>query len=318
MGNSTETELKLQLASPEVWGDILQAWEFFDIAEADKLVQQPLEACYYDTARLDLQQARLAYRIRREHGQWMATVKGGGSSAGGLHQRQEWNIVVPDAGPNIEVFSSTPVGKQLKAAIGNEELKLLFITRFTRHTLNVAKDGSCIEVAADRGEIIAGQHREPILEIELELKEGSPISLLKLGAELAEKYPLLLESRSKYFRGLQLAGLAGDDNYGKKGDQSKNDLAGVTARAISSQAAFIQTPDKLENLISLQEEIQSLICILEQLQSNMPRALFEYFHNGLLRWQKDSQIASMLSTGRYTSLILKLWAWSLEKTPAGK
>ena len=328
MGNNTEIELKLQLASPEAWGDVLRDLESFKTGREDGLVKQTLEACYYDTARLSLKKARLAYRIRREQGQWIATVKGGGSSAGGLHKRQEWNEVVPEAVPAIEVFSALPVGKELKAATGEDELKLLFITRFIRHTLNVQREDSLIEIAADRGEIIVGEIREPILEIELELKEGNPSALLKLGAELAKKYPLILESRSKYFRGLQLAGLVNDDDFSKRKEiSSPANLAAIITEVINDQAVLVKQPDKNENRIRLQQDIKSLVYTLESSRTEMDSVLYEYFTAGLLHWKED--IGSQgnqkavdkgpeLDAGQYTSLMLNLWAWTLDKNPADK
>lgn len=323
MGNDTEIELKLQFASPTAWGDFLQDLESFQTGGEKGLVRQTLEACYYDTLKLSLQKAHLAYRIRRENGQWVATVKGGGSSAGGLHKRQEWNIAVPEAVPNIDAFSTCPVGRELKASVGQDELKLLFITRFTRDTLNVEKEGSRIEVAADRGEIIAGQNREPILEIELELKDGRPSSLLKLGAELANKYPLLPEARSKYFRGLQLAGLAEEDKFETKNCQSDNNAGSLITRAITEKAALLRHPDNNEKLVLLREAIQGLILMCETFSADMAEWQYEYFHSGLRQLadtinDQKTDIISSLGRGQYTSLLLNLWAWILEKKPAGK
>lgn len=170
--------------------------------------RQLLDARYFDTATYSLQKEKIAYRIRREGDQWVATIKGGGSSNGGLHERQEWNVIVAEAQPDLRVFADTEIGAKLIEIVGNQELLPIMITRFERQTLDVCMpDGSQIEVAADQGEIIAGAKRSPILEIELELKSGKPSALFALGATLAKEYPLLPETDSKFYRGLLLAGL---------------------------------------------------------------------------------------------------------------
>lgn len=171
--------------------------------------RQVLDAHYFDTNTYCLQQEKLAYRIRREGGQWVATIKDGGLSSGGLHERQEWNVIVSDAQPDISVFEGTDIGQRLLDLVGDQRLEPIVITKFERRTLDVIMpDGSQIEVAADQGIIVAGAKNAPILEVELELKNGNPGALLQLGGALAREFPLLPEPDSKFYRGLLLAGLA--------------------------------------------------------------------------------------------------------------
>ncbi len=192
--------------------EIMTSSLLLGLADSNGWQSDMLETWYFDTPDHCLQQTRMSYRIRREGGRWVATVKGGGSSNGGLHQRQEWNVVVPSNKPDVAVFADTPVGSTLHRTVGNRPLIPLVATRFERFTLNIkSSEGSLIEVAADRGEIIAGDQTAPILELELELKDGQPVALLKLGAALAREYPLVVGLSSKYQRALQLAGLAPAD-----------------------------------------------------------------------------------------------------------
>ena len=179
-----------------------------EIAIPGSAGRQLLDARYFDTSTYSLQKEKIAYRIRREGDQWVATIKGGGSSTGGLHERQEWNVIVAEAQPDLSVFAGTDIGARLIEIVGSQALIPIMMTRFERKTLDVCMpDGSQIEVAADQGEIIAGAKCSPILEIELELKSGKPSALLALGAALAKEYPLLPETDSKFYRGLLLAGL---------------------------------------------------------------------------------------------------------------
>lgn len=205
---NTEIELKLVCKDSSVWDEIMTAQSLTAITVPGSAGVQVLDAHYFDTETHCLQKEKIAYRIRREGKQWVATIKGGGSSSGGLHERQEWNIVVENAEPDITVFASTPIGKKLVNMVGTQVLKPILITQFERKTVEVAMpDGSLIEVAADQGQIIAGDQTAPILELELELKNGKPASLFVLGAALAREYALLPETDSKFYRGLLLAGL---------------------------------------------------------------------------------------------------------------
>lgn len=209
MTNDTELELKLQLRESACWDALLADGFLQQMAAVPDWRQDRLQAIYYDTADGDLRKNRLTYRIRLESGQWVATVKGGGAAAGGLHRRREWNVPVDGPEVDLAVFRDSPAGALLVEAVGDALLLPLCSTVFERHTLYVERAGHTgIEVAADRGEIIAGGKRVPILELELELKAGQPAELLTLGAALVRRYPLVLESSSKYHRALLLAGLA--------------------------------------------------------------------------------------------------------------
>jgi hypothetical protein len=58
------------------------------------------------------------------------------------------------------------------------ELVPLFTTDFTRNFwVLVPQEGTRIEVALDRGKIVAGERQEPICEVELELLEGKVADL---------------------------------------------------------------------------------------------------------------------------------------------
>ena len=206
--SSLETELKLKLLVPE-WGQQIAETEMLPAVEHASAVQRELlESQYYDTPSRRLQAAQLAYRVRLEDGRWVATVKAGGSSGGGLHRREEYSVVLADQEPSVAVFFATPIGERLHAVMGNEPLEAIVATRFTRYKRDlIASDGSQIEFAVDLGEILAGGQKEIIAEVELELKSGNPSAVLTVGAELAKLFPLRVEPRSKYFRALQLAGL---------------------------------------------------------------------------------------------------------------
>lgn len=204
---TTELELKLRLPSAAA-GDHI----FVQPPLADLLSELPhderLEAWYYDTADGALRELGLAYRIRLEGGRWIATVKIDKAASGGLHERREWNVVIDQPEASLDHFADTEAEPLLAEAAENAPLVRLFATIFDRRKATVVTaDGSMVEVAFDRGEIVAGDRREAIAEIELELKSGNPAAVLALGGELAAGLPLAIETRSKYARALVLAGL---------------------------------------------------------------------------------------------------------------
>ncbi|KYZ76178.1 hypothetical protein AXX12_06970 [Anaerosporomusa subterranea] len=205
-----ETELKLKVLQP---GDnVLQAFQNSEyigqLVPENAWTTTRMEAWYYDTAEQSLQKAGIAYRVRREGDNWVATVKANGSSDGGLHQREEWNLASPDCEPRPELFAELPIGPKLLDTIGDQPLQPLFATVFERYAAEVSFEAARVELAVDEGKILAGELSEPIREVELELKEGQPVALLRLGAAIAREIPLAPEPKSKYFRALLLAGLA--------------------------------------------------------------------------------------------------------------
>lgn len=246
-----------------------------EITVPESSVAEQMDARYFDTPTYSLQKEKIAYRVRREGDTWVATVKAGGSSKGGLHARREWNVVVEDEQPDLTVFSDTEIGMRLQELVGEELLEPILITRFERQRMDVLMpDGSRIEVAADQGEILAGGKTEPILEVELELKSGQSESLLLLGAELAREYPLLPESRSKFHRGLILAGLSSEepikgnvwqpmDKKGPISEVVRAVLVELINRSLIVQQAFIETPDQPELVHELRVALRRLRSMLE-------------------------------------------------------
>lgn len=274
LSRNTEIELKLTCTDDNVWEKIITARSLSEIAIPGSRVCQVLDAHYFDTSTYCLQKAKLAYRIRREGEQWIATIKGGGTSKGGLHERQEWNVVVGSAEPDLTVFDDTDIGKRLIGIVGSQPLQPIVITRFERRSLDVMMpDGSQIEVAADQGTILAGSKTTPILEVELELKQGSPAALFKLGAALAREYPLLPEPDSKFYRGLILLGLGKlqSQKSAKILPVDKNQSANEGLRAIiahlitqflAAQQAFLKSKAQPEHVHELRICLRRLRSLL--------------------------------------------------------
>lgn len=182
-----------------------------------------LDNTYYDTPELDLKKHKIAVRTRRYGRTSLQTVKCAATSAGGLSQRPEWEQPFKDAFD----FSTVSLPKVRKfLARHAPRLTPVFSTRFRRETRLYAPSESVrILMMIDTGEIIVGDQRAPICELELELETGSARDLLELARQLSTDLPLWPEDISKAERGFRLhlghaatpmpaedSGIAGDNS----------------------------------------------------------------------------------------------------------
>ena len=199
----TETELKLRLPADCVAR--LQRNPLLKSSSISRPVTQKLYSIYYDTPNFDLKRHGVALRLRRSGKRWVQTIKGGGSVAAGLHQRDEWEAPVLKAQPDFTKITDPALIKLFAATDLREQLQPVFTTEFTRNIrmLRFASGGEA-EFCLDRGQIIAGDASTPLCEIELELKSGNPGQLFQFALELLHSVPLRLENASKAERGYLL------------------------------------------------------------------------------------------------------------------
>ena len=298
-----EQELKLRLLDPGAWEQML-AHPLLALQDTPAI---PMHAIYYDTADAALQRAGLAYRVRQEGERWVATLKGEGNAAGGLHQRPEWNVVVTDTRPCLAVFTESPLQAALEP-LRERPLLAILETQFQRHEKVISwEDGSRILLAADRGEIRANAVQEPILELELELVEGHPAAVLTLGAALCRDLPLLPDAQSKMQRGLLLAGLLPENAAPRpKGvrlrrhDDAGEDLAALMMahchQALAELDACLAAPAAPEPFHQLRKTIRSLRSLLrfsrpldpEKSLAALRRELAAWFHRQNVRRDYDA------------------------------
>jgi len=204
---AAEIELKLRLPR----ASLRQALASPLLVAARGARTQKLSATYFDTPALDLWRNRVALRVRREGRRWVQAVKAGGSAASGVHMRQETETVIAGARPDIAVLPRDPATKILRSRKIAGTLIPVLSTEITRSVrLLEPAPGVLIEVAIDRGVIRSGRHRDPVCELELELKQGPVTALFDLAQRLAAEIPVALEHRSKAARGYALfsAGVA--------------------------------------------------------------------------------------------------------------
>lgn len=169
-----------------------------------KPLRQKLVNNYYDTPDRRLQGKRLAVRYRLKGSLWLLTVKSDAASPGGLAQRNEWEAPGQPGEFDFSHVDNPKLRRFLEAA--TPELAPIFTTDFTRTFWVLSpRDGTRIEIALDRGKIVAGEREESICEVELELLEGNVADLFAAALALQGDLPLHPESASKAERGYRLA-----------------------------------------------------------------------------------------------------------------
>jgi inorganic triphosphatase YgiF len=269
-----ETELKLRIA-PEYLTKLRQH-PLFKTHQIERPVSRRLHNIYYDTPTLQLHARKMALRLRRSHGQWLQTLKGGGSVKAGLHQRHEWEIPVPTAELDFSRLETAVWDEQLPPDI-RSALTPVFVTEFYRSSRILDWHGAKIELCIDHGEVRTTQHHTPICEIELELKSGEPQQLFELATAILVIVPFELELVSKAERGFHL-------------------MSGYIEQPVKGERLAFTPNDHLPDVL------QTLIwsCMLH-LQRNMHGALngdeIEYLHQmriGLRRLRVALRMAEAL------------------------
>lgn len=160
---------------------------------------------YYETPDLQLRRHDMGLRVRGDDGRYEMTMKTAGQTIGGLHQRPEYNVALENPELELARFPAEMWPQGLNVDALSETLAPLFRTDFQREKWVVTYGESRIEVALDQGEIVAGEHQEPLCELELELLEGRVEDVLSLAREKLLREGLRQGSLSKAARGYHLA-----------------------------------------------------------------------------------------------------------------
>lgn len=203
---TTETELKLSIP-PEAVEALLQ-----HPLLAAAPCRQHLSNTYFDTDDLALTRQKVAVRERRvgdttQDEQTLLTVKTAGESQQGLSRRREWEAPTQ---PGRFDFAALVDDAALATTLSALATRLVpvFATDFERLSWHINVPDGAVEVALDRGAILARRYgREastPICELELELKSGNERALQTLAAQLQALVDLTPANESKAARGYAL------------------------------------------------------------------------------------------------------------------
>lgn len=203
-------EIELKLALLPEYADQVAGLTLLEGSDDGRRQCRQLDNIYFDTPANDLSRARVALRIRRDGDRYIQTLKTAGSDRqAGLSSRKEWEWERPEPTLDIELVRSHLPEELIQGKL-LEQLEPRFETNFERRIWWLSgedEEGAwAIEVALDQGEIVASDRREPISELELELKQGQTDRLFHIALELARQLPLHVLDISKAQRGYRLCG----------------------------------------------------------------------------------------------------------------
>ncbi len=200
------------------------------VALADRLKESPaafsgperrwLESLYFDTVDRRLAARGVSLRVRRIGDDYVQTLKARGEGQGAHIERGEWECPVDGPRPMLDRITDPDALDHLGLVLP-EELELVFATEVERRLMLVEQavpgaPPAIIEVAFDAGEVVAAgrnvdgapkraPRREPLAEVELELKAGPVRGLYLLLRQLRQWAPLAISVTNKAARGYRLA-----------------------------------------------------------------------------------------------------------------
>jgi len=200
----TEIELKFCMDA-----DAAERWRA--ALEDQGATCERLRARYFDTEDGRLAHARVALRLRQEGRRWVQTLKGEGDSA---IQRLEHEVAVRTRAANgpaldIERHAGSAAEPVLARALDGTPAGALVeqygtdVSRLSQ--IATTPGGTEVEIALDLGTVTAGEHSEPIAELELEHHAGPLDGLFELACEALSHGGLWLSTVSKAQRGERLS-----------------------------------------------------------------------------------------------------------------
>ena len=186
---STEYELKFR-ATEAVLSAIDRAFPGGSVIE--------METAYYDTPTGAMSNRRYTLRRRMENGISVCTLKTPAGDA-----RGEWEAecdAIEAAIPKL-VEMGAPADLTILA---KEGLVHICGAKFTRLAKTITLPECTVEIALDKGILLGGGKTEPLCEAEVELKEGEKAACDTFAKELADRFGLVTEAKSKFARALAL------------------------------------------------------------------------------------------------------------------
>jgi inorganic triphosphatase YgiF len=235
-----EREVKLEIPASQVDGVVA--------AMGERARPLQLHALYFDTPDQALARAGIGLRVRREGKAWFQTLKARGSS---LLERIEDTVPLRARGaksapvPDLSLHALPEVAILLRQAFDGTAghpfpaLALAFEVRMDRLLLDVRQGDSLVELALDRGYVEAGGRRQPVCELELELKQGRFADVLHLARHWRAQHGLWISVDSKAARGWRLVrGALAGPAVGARPAAAARD-AGITALSRSALASCL-------------------------------------------------------------------------------
>ena len=141
-----------------------------------------LHSTYYDTVDRALRAKRHEFRVRRVYGRYLEAFKWPKDESN-AHIRGEREVRLPSREPDISRFGPD-VAANVRRITNGMPLVEQFTTTVSRRIQIVSFSGARIEVALDKGVVLAQERREKLYQLELELKDGEEAALYEFAGFL--------------------------------------------------------------------------------------------------------------------------------------
>ncbi|WP_158554876.1 CYTH and CHAD domain-containing protein [Methylovirgula sp. 4M-Z18] len=194
---SQESELKFRLTADDVAN--IRARSILTPLSWRKEV---LQSTYFDTSDHLLHKAGVSLRLRKSAHRIVQTLKYESPAFASLFLRREYEIRVPRP-----ILDLDHVRRHCPARLAkhiDDKLKAVFCVDVERTNWTLHWNGSDIIASLDEGIIQAGGKRQPIRELEIELRHGAIADAFDLARALAKVACLEIATTSKAERGYRL------------------------------------------------------------------------------------------------------------------
>jgi inorganic triphosphatase YgiF len=173
----------------------------------------------------------------------------GGALVGG-------DVAIERPEPNVSAIVGRGMRKRVAKAVARSVLAPVFETVVQRTTRRLQAAEGELELALDEGVMRAGEREDALIEAELELKSGNPLTLLETAAKLFASGPVRLADDSKAERGYTLARRRSNSAVATRragqptlrGDQTCGEALRLIAQAagdqiVANRRAVLETED---------------------------------------------------------------------------
>ena len=168
-------------------------------AEYGPFSEISMETIYYDTPDRDFRRLRWTLRRRLENGNPVCTVKTPAPDGG----RGEWEVPCGDIMEALPILAEQGAPAEVWA-LSHRGLTPVCGARFVRLAAVIAREDCVVELALDRGVLLGAERELPFAEVEVELKQGSESGAVAFAQNLAHRFGLVPEPRSKVQRAIEL------------------------------------------------------------------------------------------------------------------
>jgi inorganic triphosphatase YgiF len=287
LATNVEVELKL-LASPAAI-ELIRGAPVIARHARNRGVVRHFDTVYYDTPDRALCRQRTSLRVRRLGTRYVQTLKLTCPDQPPF-VRQRWETAVDTLAPDL-----TRLPGELNASLGelaDDGLAPVFATKIRRHVQRLVFNVVEIEIAFDEGTVEAGDRRQTLTEIELEVKEGDSGALYDVGMQLLDVAPLQIGTLSKADRGYALAydavpmvGKAGRSAIGAK--HSVDDVIAFVMSAgqrhLLANQAIVEHGRDPEGVHQTRVALRRLRTACSLLRKEIPSPAFQTF-GGEAKW----------------------------------